>query len=179
MAKQARLKFTEWHRQLLIKLVVMTGLLAAGWYLAVKPIMARFITIDRSMRQSRERASLMSDVETLQGQLKKIEKSLSQEKDRTMLLGDITKLAKRHGIIVSSLAPSDNDEGTYIRVNLEIKAQASFPDYARFILDLEKEKPELEIIATNFGASTMRFSSGTGLSDFSLSLQTILRKERL
>jgi Tfp pilus assembly protein PilO len=82
---------------------------------------------------------MQEEINTIQMRLEEFDRRLPEDKRIYDFLRTIDRLAENHGIRMDSIEPGAIErESLYIRIPIKITASARFPDFYRFLYQLEQ-----------------------------------------
>ena len=152
-------------------------------YKEVQVLEAENSQFDEALTRSKElqsiRDELLSRYNTFSTEdLNRIEKLLPDNVDNVRLILDLDSIASKYGMLIKDVSIS-NEQKEVIRetvqmddalgeIGLNFRVTSPYPDFKKFISDLEQSLRIVDISALSFKAS----DNSSGLIDFSVSIKT-------
>ena len=140
MEKSEGKKFSYNKITILTVIIIVITLAIGGWGI-FRPFLNRGKSLRREILHERDKNIVLGKMAVLDEYLRIYDKRIPKNRNVSWLLGELTEAAKKEGIDIVSITPSDpEDRGIYIKLSVTMEIRSDYNQLGRFISMIESSK---------------------------------------
>ena len=132
------MKIHEQQKEWAIKAAAGVATFLFCYIVMIHPVFRDIGSAHQKIAESQNRRELYREVQGLKEELDSSESALATLTERSQLLGKISDIAGRTQLLVETLTPRTEPDGSYVRLKMEMRGQGNFFLLLKFLQAVEK-----------------------------------------